>query len=120
MGVQTANDAPIRKRAKVAPLTEEQRKSAKADRLAIDQKYKARLDDAFNTMSDLVESIADEYGKSSERVFEDLSLGGRVLKDRRRPGINNAWAHCQACTENGACEFYFGTSSIYPRLRFPL
>lgn len=94
---------PTPKRSKPAPLTDEQKAQAKADRLALDQRYKSALDGAFSDVSNAVENIAQEFGKTPERVFEDLSLGGRILKPRRAPGINNAWAHCQACCENGAC-----------------
>ncbi|KAF7970544.1 hypothetical protein HWV62_23711 [Athelia sp. TMB] len=89
-------NAPVRKRPKVAASTaairEQKRKSAKAAAQDLNSEVKAALD----TIDDLIDSIANKHGKSFEYVQEAVHLGGHVLKAHRRPGINNAWAHCDA------------------------
>ncbi|KAI0058312.1 hypothetical protein BV25DRAFT_1902184 [Artomyces pyxidatus] len=44
---------------------------------------------------------ATTHGRSIDRVAEDVQLGGQVLRTRRKPGINNAWAHCSARVADG-------------------
>lgn len=66
----------------------------------------SEVKEALETVDNLIERIADKYGKSFEHVQEALHLGGHVLKSHRRPGINNAWAHCEARSQTD-CRFLY-------------
>lgn len=107
--IKTPN-APVRKRPKAAAssaaIKEHKRKSAKAAA----QDWNSEVKEALNTIDKLIDSITSKYSKSFKYVQEAAHLIGHVLKSHYRPGINNAWAHCEAHCETN-CKFC--TSTIW-------
>jgi hypothetical protein len=78
----------------------------KADALAGKQKLKADIAAAIEAIDRIIEELADEHEITFERASTLVHLGGRILKDRRRPSIQNAYRFCLARVEDGRCQLH--------------
>ena len=87
-----------------AQPSQEQRKLQHESAL---QAAEALQQDIYNTLDQIqgaVERLSREHTKSEAFILEQLHLGGNVLKQKCVPGINNAYAHCEAqCKDD--CKF---------------
>lgn len=89
-----------------AQPSQEQRKLQHESAL---QAVEALQQDIYNILDQIqeaVERLSHEHTKSKAFILEQLHLGGNVLKQKRAPGINNAYAHCEAWYED-ECELKF-------------
>jgi hypothetical protein len=92
-----------RKRAPRAKVPNGLRVQQKVD---AQQRAKDLADDielALVEIDDVVDTLAQKHNKTVEFVQEQLHLGGHVLKQQRAPGINNAFAYCEARCESDEC-----------------
>src|SRR5882762_10213120 len=78
----------------------------KEDNLQAAKQFNADLMQAQDQIKDIILRISQDHNKSIEVVAEQLHLGGHAIKQRRGPGINNAYTFCSACTEN-ECKFIY-------------
>ena len=104
MDTVTANDKPVRKRAKKAKISSELRTQNKDAAAAAAHALNTDIVTAIENLDEVIDEIALKHGKSVEVIQELLHLGSHVLKSRRAVGINNAYAHCEARSET-TCMF---------------
>ena len=64
------------------------------------------IHDTLDKIHATVERLSTQHNKSEALILEQLHLGGNVLKQKHAPGINNAYAHCEAWYED-ECELKF-------------
>src|SRR5258705_6056673 len=85
-------------------LTQEQCAQAKQMKMDHARQLNEAIQEAQITVGKLIDKISLEFNQSSERIAEMLHLGGHALRQRRGPGINNAYAHCLArCAKECMC-----------------
>lgn len=58
------------------------------------------INQALAEIQATVERLSAKHDKPESFIFQQLHLGGVVLKQKRLPGINNAFAHCEARCED--------------------
>ena len=89
-----------------AQLSEEQRKlqcERATQQVEALQQY---IDETLDETQSAVERLSNKYSKPESFIFKQLHLGGVILKQKCAPGINNAFAHCEAWCED-ECESIF-------------
>jgi hypothetical protein len=91
------------KKAKPSP---EQHKQSRIDAQGAAEALQSNINTALGDLCMVVETLALQHNRSEEFITEQLHLGGHVLKQRRAPGINNAYAYCEAQCED-ECQYPF-------------
>ena len=100
----TTSIAMAAKRSNRVILTKEQCVQAKQARMDHARRFNEAIQDAQTIIGELIDKISLEFNLSLDHVAEKLHLGGHALKQRRGPGINNAYAHCLArCKQECTC-----------------
>lgn len=80
---------------KVKP-SPEQRKQSRIDAQQAAEALQSDINTALGELHTVIETLALRHNRSEEFITEQLHLGGHILKQRRAPGINNAYAYCEA------------------------
>ena len=78
----------------------EVRAQVKKDNLEAAKRLHEDLMQAQEQFEMTMTKIAQDHNKSFEFIAEQLHLGGHAIKQRRSPGINNAYAFCSARLDN--------------------
>ena len=86
-----------------AQPSEEQRKLQRDSAVQAAIALQQDINQALEELQATVKRLSEKHGKPETFIPEQLHLGGAVLKQRRTPGINNAFAHCEAQCED-ECE----------------
>jgi hypothetical protein len=97
--------AKTKARPKLAPTNHDHRAQEKENTVARKVKLKASIDLAIEQIDDIIQALADEYSIGFAQASDYVHFAGRILKDRRRPSIQNAYRFCWARVEDGRCEF---------------
>ena len=94
-----------------AQPSEEQRKLQRERATEQAKALQEEIDGILDEIQSTVERLSDKYLKSESFILEQLHLGGVVLKQKHAPGINNAFAHCEARCED-ECRSIFWSNPI--------
>ena len=84
---------------KVTPSVEKC-KQAHNDAQQAAEALQADVDVALDNLHTIVENLAFWHNRSEDFIAEQLHLGGHIIKQKRAPGLNNAYTHCEAQSEN--------------------
>jgi len=104
--VPTTTAKPVTLRLKKAKPSAEQRQQSRADALHAAQALQADINTALNDLHVMVQTLAVRHNCNEAFITEQIHLGGHIIKQKRAPGINNAYAHCEARCEN-ECKLFF-------------
>jgi hypothetical protein len=104
--VPTPNTKTVKLRLKKAKPSVEQRKQVRNDAQQAAEALQTDIDTALDNLHTVVETLALRHNRSEDFITEQLHLGGHVIKQKRAPGLNNAYAHCEARSEN-ECQLPF-------------
>lgn len=88
-----------------AQPSEEQRRLQRERAAQAAEQLQVDIDKALDELQATVERLSLKHDKLESFILEQLHLGGVVLKQKRLPGINNAFSHCEARCEND-CELF--------------
>jgi hypothetical protein len=91
-------------RLKKAKPSQEQRKHAREQAHQAAQDLQKDINDALTDLQEVVQTLSHRHNRTEDFIAEQLHLGGHVIKQKRAPGINNAYAHCEARCEN-ECQY---------------
>ncbi|KIM81189.1 hypothetical protein PILCRDRAFT_504494 [Piloderma croceum F 1598] len=98
--VPTPTTKTVKLKLKKATPSVEQRKQTRNDAQQAAEALQADVDVALDDLHTIVENLALRHNRSEDFIAEQLHLGGHVIKQKRAPGLNNAYAHCEARSAN--------------------
>jgi hypothetical protein len=90
-------------RLKRAKPSDEQRKHARELAHQAAHDLQKDINEALVNLQEVVQTLSLRHDRTADFIAEQLHLGGHVIKQKRAPGINNAYAHCEARCEQ-ECE----------------
>lgn len=86
-------------RLKRAKPSDEQRQHARERARQAAHDLQQDISEALANLQEVVETLSVRHDRTVDFIAEQLNLGGHVIKQKRAPGINNAYAHCEARCE---------------------
>ena len=89
-----------------AQPSEEQRKLQHERAIQQAEALQQDINETLDDIQSAVERLLNKYSKPESFILKQLHLRGVVLKQKCAPGINNAFAHCEAQCED-ECQSVF-------------